>query len=74
MHSAPLLDGAVKAARKLGVSLDYLVGLADDPTPSAELTIEGITPEIPQLPGARPVPSAGSGRQPEVEFSIWTKR
>lgn len=66
-HSALLLDGAVKAARKLGVSLDYLVGLTDDPTPSAELLIEGITPEIRQLPGAQPVPvrrlrtAAGSG-------------
>ena len=66
-HSALLLDGVVKAARTLGVSLDYLVGLTDDPTPSAELTIEGITPEILQLPGARPVPvrrlrtAAGSG-------------
>ncbi len=66
-HSALLMDGAVKAARKLGVSLDYLVGLTDDPTPSAELLIEGITAEIRQLPGARPVPvrrlrtAAGSG-------------
>ena len=66
-HSALLMDGAVKAAPKLGVSLDYLVGLTDDPTPSAELAIEGITPEIRQLPGARPVPvrrlrtAAGSG-------------
>ena len=32
-----LLDGAVNAARELGVSLDYLVGLADDPTPAAQL-------------------------------------
>ena len=66
-YSAMLLDGAVKAARKLGVSLDYLVGLTDDPTPSAELSIAEITPEIRQLPGARPVPvrrlrtAAGSG-------------
>ena len=28
------LDGAVNAARELGVSLDYLVGLTDDPTPA----------------------------------------
>ena len=56
VHSVLLLDWAVKAARKLGVSLDYLVGLTDDPTPSAELTIMGITPDICQLPGARPVP------------------
>ena len=66
-HSALLMDGAVKAARKLGVSLDYLVGLTDDPTPLAELLIEGITAEIRQLPGAHPVPvrrlrtAAGSG-------------
>ena len=66
-HSALLMDGAVKAAHKLDVSLDNLVGMTVDPTPSAELTIEGITPEIRQLPGARPVPvrklwtAAGSG-------------
>ena len=30
------LDGAVNAARELGVSLDYLVGLTDDPTPADE--------------------------------------
>ena len=29
-------DGMVNAARELGVSLDYLVGLTDDPTPAAE--------------------------------------
>ena len=31
-----LLDGAVKAARELKISLDYLVGLTDDPTPAAD--------------------------------------
>ena len=36
--SALRIDGAVKAARTLGVSLDYLTGLTDDPTPSARLT------------------------------------
>ena len=30
------LDGAVNAARELGVSLDYLVGLTDDPTPAED--------------------------------------
>ena len=33
----PLLDGATNAARELGVSLDYLVGLTDDPRPYAEI-------------------------------------
>ena len=31
-----LLDGAIAAARVLGVSLDYLTGLTDDPTPAPE--------------------------------------
>ncbi len=32
-----LLDGAVKAAQTLGVSLDYLTGLTDNPAPAATL-------------------------------------
>ena len=32
-RSSLLLDGAVRAAKELGVSLDYLTGLTDDPTP-----------------------------------------
>ncbi len=36
--SALRIDGAVKAAETLGVSLDWLTGLTDDPTPSARLT------------------------------------
>ena len=32
-----LFDGAARAARELGISLDYLAGLTDDPTPAAEL-------------------------------------
>ncbi len=35
-----LLDGAVRAARILDVSLDYLAGLTDDPTPAVEGTRE----------------------------------
>ncbi len=31
-------DGLIQAARVLGVSTDYLLGLTDDPTPAAELT------------------------------------
>ena len=37
-RTALLLDGAVNAAKALRVSLDYLVGLTDDPTPAAELS------------------------------------
>ena len=33
------LDGAINAARELGVSLDYLVGLSDDPRPYSEIAI-----------------------------------
>ncbi len=37
-RSSLLFDGATKAARELNISLDYLAGLTDDPTPSARLT------------------------------------
>ena len=36
-RSALLFDGATKAARELGVSLDYLAGLTDNPAPAAQL-------------------------------------
>ena len=36
-RSALLFDGATKAARELGVSLDYLAGLTDNPEPAAAL-------------------------------------
>lgn len=41
-RSAMLLDGATAAARELGVSLDWLVGLADTPTPPADLDRERV--------------------------------
>lgn len=37
-HNALLLSGVAKAAQELRVSVDWLVGLTDDPTPAAELT------------------------------------
>ena len=52
-HSSLLLDGAAEAGRKLGVSLDYLVGLTDDPTPSAELFDGGNHTGNPPTPRAR---------------------
>ena len=36
-QSATSVESLLAAARTLGVSLDYLTGLADDPTPSARL-------------------------------------
>ena len=39
-RSALLFDGAVKAAETLRVSLDYLGGLTDDPTPTDVLIAE----------------------------------
>ena len=65
-RSALLLDGAVQAASELDVSLDYLVGLTDDPTPSAELAakldaladpegLAGVSAEIHQFPGTKPI-------------------
>ena len=37
-RSGLLMDGAARAAQELQVSLDYLTGLTDDPTPSAQLS------------------------------------
>ncbi len=37
-RSGLLVDGLVNAARELGVSLDYLIGLTEDPTPAAQLS------------------------------------
>ena len=70
-RSALLLDGATKAAKALGVSLDWLVGLTDDRRPAAELSRllsaptssgQGLVIELDaalapgNVPGARPVP------------------
>lgn len=35
-QTAPRLDSLVKLARTLKVSIDYLAGLTDDPTPAAQ--------------------------------------
>ena len=56
-RSGILLDGAVRAAQVLGVSLDYLTGLTDDPLPSAQLSaLLGPGPRgAADAPGSRPV-------------------
>ena len=74
-RSALLLDGATRAARELGVSLDYLVGLTDHPAPAAELAAklqaladpDALASDEQDLPGAKPIivhhlaTAAGSG-------------
>ena len=56
----------VHAARVLGVSTDYLLGLTDNPTPSAALAakldaladpeaVAGVSAEIHQFPGTKPI-------------------
>ena len=40
-------DGAVKVAQELNVSLDYLAGLTDDPTPAAQLLAGGARAQEP---------------------------
>ena len=72
-----LVDGLARVSRELKVSADYLLGLTDDPTPYAELAEKlgaladeaalAVSPEIREVPGARPIPvhrlqsAAGSG-------------
>ena len=71
-RSALRFDGLRNAAKELGVSLDYLFSLTDDPTPSAELSAQsqafvGTAPELQDFPGAKPIivhrlaTAAGSG-------------
>ena len=56
-RSGLLLDGATKAAQALNVSLDYLVGLTDDPTPSVEReeTLDQLRTQVDEL-SAKPLP------------------
>ena len=49
-QSSLRLDGAVRAAKILGVSLDYLTGLTDDPAPVADQTSDIETKSL-QAPG-----------------------
>lgn len=54
-------EGAAAAARALGVSLDYLAGLTDDPAPAAQRSSHRFVTDLDSadpgdVPGARPVP------------------
>ena len=53
-HSLLLLDGATKAAEELEVSLDWLVGLSNDPTPPTSREGSPSDGETRSPPGARP--------------------
>ena len=48
------LDGLVKAAQELKVSIDYLLGLTDDPTPAVQLSEQART-VVPMTRYAKPV-------------------
>ena len=56
------LEGAAAAAQALGVSLDYLAGLTDNPAPAARRSDQSPVIEVDpalapgDVPGARPVP------------------
>ena len=54
-RSGLVVDGLVGAARVLKVSIDYLAGLTDDPTPAAELAAVA-DPESPDGGEFRPAP------------------
>ena len=56
-HSGLLADGLMKAAETLHVSVDYLVGLTDDPTPSVEReeTLDQLRTQVDEL-SAKPLP------------------
>ncbi|MDE0109950.1 MAG: XRE family transcriptional regulator [Bryobacterales bacterium] len=56
-QSSLRLDGAVRAAQVLGVSLDYLVGLTDDPVPATDRASSVEAP-----PEQSPIKSRSSGR------------
>ena len=53
-HSLLLLDGATKAAEELEVSLDWLVGLSNDPTPPTSREGSPSDGETRSPPGERP--------------------
>ncbi len=67
-RSALRLEGAVNAARALGVSLDYLVGLTDNPAPAALLQPALLGEREADLVPLRDVrAAAGAGAEVESE-------
>ena len=76
------LDGAVNAARELGVSLDYLVGLTNNPTPYAELAEKIDNPDFRNLAVRDAEGSMGPGSHVEDDpiigylafRTVWLKK
>ncbi len=69
-RSGLLLDGATKAAQALNVSLDYLVGLTDDPAPAAELAHQEADPELAWVGKYGVLGSAGPGAFVDSEHVV----
>ena len=75
-RAALLADGLIKAAETLRVSVDYLLGLTDDPTPSTELReqVDELSakplPE-PAGPKALPFPAAELAHQEADPELAW---
>ncbi len=65
-RSSLLFDGATEAARELGVSLDYLAGLTDDPTPSAKLA--EVAAKVSELEDAGALADHTHGVDPSVAY------
>ncbi len=62
-RSGLLMDGAVRAAEILDVSLDYLAGLTDDPRPAADRP----------SPPARPKPEKAETSEPVEKPPAWVE-
>ena len=63
-------DGVIKAARVLGVSIDYLAGLTDDPAPAAELAHQEADPELAWVGKYGVLGSAGPGAFVDSEHVV----
>ena len=69
-HSALLADGLMKAAETLRVSVDYLLGLTDDPAPAAELLHQEADPELAWVGKYGVLGSAGPGAFVDSEHVV----
>ena len=81
-RSALLFEGVTTAAKELGVSLDYLAGLTDDPTPSVALAEKLNNPDFRNLAVRDAEGSMGPGSHVEDDpiigylafRTVWLKK